>query len=176
MTSTKPTNEKPLQETIDFKAYKSVPAEIKIALYKSKIEELELKLAVLRRSKEQNEPTYISRKLVDVITNVVYLKNYLLIKKETLREMTTRIEPSLSAKADIVGEIRKRESQLIADYDACVKDRGLNLYIFKLKRERLGQRYEIKILPECTTVANDSEDKELYYPRLLVQKSLTTRN
>lgn len=175
-TTTPQSSKKQLQETFDFKAYKSIPVEIRIALYKSKIEELELKLAVLRRSKEQNEPTYIIRKLVDVISNVVYLKNYLLIKKETLKELNGQIDPEHSEKIATVVEVRKREALLIAEFEACLNKIGLFLYIFKLKKERLGHRYELKVLPDHSMVANTNDDKELYYPRQIMHQVLTTRN
>jgi hypothetical protein len=177
MNTVKPqSNEKPPQETFDFKAHKAIPTDIRIALYKSKIEEIELKLAVLRRSKEQNEPSYIIRKLVDVISNVVYLKNYLLIKKETLKEMNSKLDPGHTEKIAAVVEIRKREAVLIAEFESCLKKIGLYLYIFRLKKERLGQRYEIKVLPDHSMATNNSDDKELYYPKQIMNSVLTTRN
>ncbi len=153
------------RETFDFKACNSLPITIRTALYRSKMEEIELKLALLRRSKEQNEPVYIIKQLINLIGNVVHLKNYLLIKKEGLKEICSKLDPGQKEKLDEVADKKKREGLVISRIQDHLTKIGLHLFIYKFRKERLGQRFEIKLVPDKSMIVASSEEKDIYYPK-----------
>ena len=164
MLTGQPPKEDSTAEPVELGLFRSLPTSIRVAAYKSKIEELEIKLALLRRAKEHTEPASIIKKLVGLVTTFVHLKYYLILKKQNLRDQFEGHEENIRQLRERLLQARQTETLLIAEFEARLRKIDLKLFVLRLRNVRLGQRFEVKVAPDRSLIEIYLTDKEVYYP------------
>ena len=164
MLTGQPPKEDSTADTVELGLFRSMPTSIRMAAYKSKIEELEIKLALLRRSKEHTEPASIIKKLVGLVTTFVHLKYYLILKKQNLRDQSEGHEENVRQLKERLLQARQAETLLIVKFEARLRKIDLKLFILRLRSIRFGQRYEVKVAPDRSLIEMYLTDKDVYYP------------